>query len=108
VSQHPYFRRNGRNLELDLPISLGEATLGSKLDIPTPSGTVTLTIPANSSSGRRLRLKGQGVKQRDGSAGDLYVVLQIELPKETDQESQKLIEQFEERNPLNLREGLIF
>lgn len=108
VSDHPCFRRNGRNLELNLPVSLGEAVLGSKIDIPTPAGTVALSIPANSSSGRRLRLKGQGVKHRDGSAGDLFVILQIEVPKETDEESRNLIEQFENRNPVILREDLIF
>jgi len=108
VSDHPCFRRNGRNLELNLPVSIGEAVLGAKIDIPTPSGTVALSIPANSSSGRRLRLKGQGVKQRDGSAGDLFVVLQMEAPKEADEESQKLIEQFDARNPLTLREDLLF
>lgn len=108
VSDHPCFSRNGRNLELNLPVSISEAVLGAKIDIPTPSGTVALSIPANSSSGRRLRLKGQGVKQRDGSAGDLFVVLQIEVPKETDEESQKLIEQFDAHNSLTLREGLLF
>ena len=108
VSDHPYFRRMGRNLELDLPVSLGEAVLGAKVDIPTPSTTVTLSIPAGSSSGKRLRLKGQGVKQRDGSVGDLYVVIQIELPKNVDEESQKLIRQFDEKNPTIVREGLIF
>lgn len=108
VSDHPCFRRNGRNLELNLPVSVGEAVLGAKIDIPTPSGTVALSIPANSSSGRRLRLKGQGVKQRDGSAGDLFVVLQIEVPKEADEESRKLIEEFETRNSVTLREGLLF
>ena len=108
VSDHPCFRRNGRNLELNLPVSVGEAVLGAKIDIPTPSGTVALSIPANSSSGRRLRLKGQGVKQRDGSAVDLFVVLQIEVPKEADEESRKLIEEFEARNSVTLREGLRF
>ncbi|MGB1706272.1 MAG: DnaJ C-terminal domain-containing protein [Rubripirellula sp.] len=108
VSDHPCFRRNDRNLELNLPVSVGEAVLGAKIDIPTPSGTVALSIPANSSSGRRLRLKGQGVKQRDGSAGDLFVVLQIEVPKEADEESRKLIEEFEARNSVTLREGLRF
>jgi DnaJ-class molecular chaperone len=108
VSDHPCFGRNGRNLELNLPVTIGEAVLGAKIDIPTPSGTVALSIPANSSSGRRLRLKGQGVKHRDGSAGDLFVVLQIEVPKEADEESQKLIEQFDARNPVTLREGLLF
>jgi len=108
VSVHPYFRRNGRNLELDLPITIAEAVLGAKIDIPTPSGTVTLSIPAGSSSGRRLRLKGQGVKHRDGTSGDLYVIVHIELPKDTDEESQKLIEQFASRNPVKIREELVF
>ncbi len=108
VSEHPIFRRLGRNLELELPVTLAEAVLGAKIDIPTPSGTVTLTIPAGSSSGRRLRLKGQGVKQRDGTAGDLIVVLQVQLPKTVDDESQKLIEQFEARNPMTLRSDLVF
>lgn len=108
VSDHPCFRRMGRNLELRLPVSLAEAVLGAKIDIPTPAGTVSLTIPANSSSGRKLRLKGQGVKQRDGSAGDLFVVLQIEVPKETNEESQKLIEQFNALNPMSLRDDLLF
>ncbi len=80
VSDHPHFQRNGRNLELTLPVSLAEAVLGAKVDVPTPAGTVTMTIPAGSSGGRRLRLKGQGVKQRDGSAGDLLISLQIQVP----------------------------
>ena len=83
----PCFRRNGRNLELDLSALVrppSVRSLTSRHHRAQSSGN-----SANSSSGRRLRLKGQRVKQRDGSAG--AVVLQIELPKETDQESQKLI-----------------
>ena len=108
VSQHPHFRRHGRNLELQLPVTLGEAVLGAKIDIPAPSGTITLSVPAGSSSGRRLRLKGQGVKQRDGSAGDLIVVLQIQLPESIDEESKKIIEQFTEKNPVSVRNDLKF
>ena len=108
ISDHPHFRRNGKNLELPLRVSLAEAVLGTKVDIPTPSGTVSLAIPAGSSSGRRLRLKGQGVKQRDGSAGDLFVVLQIELPETIDDESRELIKQFDQRNPMNLRDEIVF
>ena len=108
VSDHPSFQRNGRNLEVVLPVTLSEAMLGSKVDVPTPNGTVALTIPAGSSSGRRLRLKGQGVKQRDGSSGDMIVVLQIQLPQSIDEESQKLIQQFDEKNPLSLRGDLRF
>ena len=108
VSEHPHFVRKRKNLELVLPVTLAEATLGAKVDIPTPSAAVSLAIPAGSSSGRRLRLKGQGVQQRDGAAGDLIVVLQIQLPKSIDDESKALIEQFTEKNPMSVREGLIF
>jgi DnaJ-class molecular chaperone len=108
VSEHPFYRRNGRNLELSLPVSLAEAVLGAKVDVPTPAGTVTMTIPAGSSSGKRLRLKGQGVRQRDGSAGDLLVSLQIQVPHEIDEESKELIEKFDARNPTSLRSDLRF
>ncbi|MEC7680234.1 MAG: DnaJ C-terminal domain-containing protein, partial [Planctomycetota bacterium] len=77
-------------------------------DVPTPNGSVTLSIPAGSSSGKRLRLKGQGVQQRDGVAGDLIVTLQIQLPKELDDASKELAKQFDERNPFNSRAELSF
>ena len=108
VSSHPHFKRHNRNLELSLPISFGEAALGSKIDVPTPNGSVTLSIPAGSSSGKRLRLKGQGVQQRDGGAGDLIVTLQIQLPNELDEASKELAKQFDERNPFNSRAELSF
>ncbi len=81
VAPHPCFRRNGRNLELSLPITISEATLGATVDVPTPEGRVALKIPAGSSSGRRLRVKGQGVQSKNGSPGDLYVVLEIRIPE---------------------------
>ncbi len=109
VSDHPVFRRVGQNLELKLPISVKEAALGAKIDVPTPHGTVTLTIPAGSSSGKRLRVKGQGVKNPDGTAGDLMIELQIEIPKELDDESKQLLESFAEKNPIpDLRADLAF
>ncbi|QDT06059.1 Chaperone protein DnaJ [Rubripirellula lacrimiformis] len=108
VMDHPHFRRKGRNLEVDVPVSVAEAVLGAKVDVPTPSGTVAVTIPAGTSSGRRLRLKGLGVKNRDDSVGDLFVVVQIEVPESIDDESKKLIEEFAERNPMVLREDLSF
>lgn len=108
VSDHPFFKRLGRNLELPLPVTVDEAVLGAKIDVPTPTGTVSLTIPPGSSSGRRLRLKGQGVKQSDGSSGDLIVVLQIEVPDSVDQQSQELIQKFAAKNPLSVRKDLRF
>ena len=109
VSDHPHFRRVGQNLELTLPISVKEAALGAKIDVPTAHGTVAMTVPAGSSSGRRLRLKGQGVKNSDGSAGDLLIVLQIQMPTTLDDESKALLESFDARNPIPaLRENLSF
>lgn len=107
VSNHPHIRRNGRNLELTLPVSLAEAALGAKIDVRTPSGTVALTIPAGSSGGKRLRLKGQGVKQADGSAGDMMICLQIHLPTTLDDQSIELIRQFDQINPINPRQDMI-
>lgn len=80
VAPHPCFRRSGRNLELRLPVSIQEATLGATVDVPTPGGTVSLKIPAGSNSGRRLRVKGQGVRSKVGGDGDLIVELEIRVP----------------------------
>ncbi|MBX3420850.1 MAG: J domain-containing protein [Pirellulaceae bacterium] len=80
VAPHPFFQRSGMNLELRLPITLKEALQGATVDVPTPSGTVALKIPPGSSGGRRLRVKGQGVLNPSGAPGDLYVELQIRLP----------------------------
>lgn len=79
VAPHPHFKLLGNDLELKLPITLSEALLGGKVDVPTPGGTVTLTIPARSQSGKRLRVKGQGVRAT-GKPGDLYIELQVKLP----------------------------
>ncbi|GIW96315.1 MAG: molecular chaperone DnaJ [Pirellulaceae bacterium] len=84
VMPHPFFRRKGLDLEMDLPLTIPEAALGGKVDVPTPWGTVSLTIPPGTSSGQRLRLRGQGVRTPDGRQGDLYVVAQVRLPPTLD------------------------
>ncbi|WDQ17567.1 J domain-containing protein [Rhodopirellula sp. P2] len=108
VDNHPFYKRIGNNLELKLPITLAEAALGAKVDVPTPAGTIALSIPAGSSSGKRLRLKGQGVRNPKGTDGDLMVELQIQLPESIDDDSKKLIEQFDAANPMQPRESLKF
>ena len=77
---NPHYKLSGLNLELRLPITLEEAVKGGKVDVQTPSGTIALTVPPMSSSGKRLRLKGQGFKTSDGSTGDMIVELLIKLP----------------------------
>lgn len=90
VAQHPYFRREGDDIHLDLPITLDEAVLGSKVTVPTVDGNVSLTIPKNASSGKRLRLKGRGVPGKSGR-GDQYVTLKIVLPDAPDEKLEAAI-----------------
>jgi DnaJ-class molecular chaperone len=107
VEPHPYFTREARNLVVELPIAVSEAILGAKVDVPTLSGMKSLTIPPGSSSGRKLRLKEQGIPATAGKpAGDLYVVLKVVVPKAVDPASRRLIQEFAERNLSNPRAGL--
>jgi len=106
VSGHPFFRRRGRDLDVRVPVSLGEAALGAKIDLPTPRGTVTLTVPPGTSSGAKLRVKGFGVAPKNGPPGDLFAEIQIVLPKQLDESSADLVRQLESRNPLKLRGDL--
>ncbi|MGV8998341.1 MAG: DnaJ C-terminal domain-containing protein [Parvibaculaceae bacterium] len=86
VERHETMTRDGLNILQSLPVSLPEAVLGAKLEIETLTGPVSLTIPAGSNSGSKLRLKGRGIKLDNGSqAGDLIVTLALSLPDETDQ-----------------------
>jgi DnaJ-class molecular chaperone len=91
VLPHPYFTRKGDDIHLDLPISLKEAVLGGKIAVPTPSGTVTATVPKWSNTGRVLRLKGRGVPHPDGRKGDEYVTLKIMLPNKPDPELERFV-----------------
>ena len=107
VDPHPYFKREERNLLVEVPISVAEAILGAKVDVPTLDGTKSLTVPPGSSCGQKLRLKGQGIPASAGKTeGDLFVVLKIVVPKSLSAASRKLIEEFAERNPQNPRAGL--
>ena len=76
---HPYYRVQGNDVFIDLPVAPWEAALGSTVKVRTPSGYVDLTVPPNSANGRKLRLKGRGIPSRQ--PGDLFVVLQVALPK---------------------------
>jgi len=86
VGPHRHFVRKGDDIHLDLPVSLHEAVLGGRIEVPTPAGPVVMTVPKRSNSGTMLRLKGRGVKRADGSRGDAYVTLRIVLPDGPDPE----------------------
>lgn len=107
VEPHHYFIRDGRNLTVEVPITVSEAILGAKVDVPTLDGTKSLTVPPGSSSGQKLRLRGQGVPASGGKPeGDLFLVLKIVVPKAVDDTSRQLITEFAERNPLTPRAGI--
>lgn len=80
IKPHAFFRRDGSDIRLDLPVTLAEAVSGARVKVPTPDGPVMMSVPAGSSSGRILRLKERGFSRKDGTRGDLLVALQIDLP----------------------------
>ncbi len=103
---HPYFRREGSDILLDVPVTYAEAVKGAKISVPTIDGPVTVSVPAGSSSGRKLRLRGRGVATPGGSSrGDQYVVLQVIVPKEQSREFLSLVDQLAGFDDPNLRGG---
>ncbi|MEI8021134.1 MAG: J domain-containing protein, partial [Schlesneria sp.] len=107
ILPHPYFRREGSNLLLDVPISPPEAALGTKVDVPTLSeGRVVVKIPPGTSSGMKLRLRGKGVLDpQTKQVGDQFVVIKIVLPKTISDRDKALYQQLAEMES-SVREGL--
>ena len=91
VDTHPYFEMHGKNVELEVPVTLSEAVLGGKIKVPTIHGAVTLTVPAGANTGARLRLRGKGIpaERKTAKAGDQFVTLKVMLPEDEDE---KLVE----------------
>ena len=81
LQSHGYFRREGDNIRLELPIAVNEAVHGAKVKVPTVEGAVMLTVALGSSSGKTLRLKGKGFTRKDGTRGDQLITLEIQLPE---------------------------
>ena len=108
IAPHPWFRRDGHNLLVDVPVTPSEAALGGKIDVPTlTEGVVVLTVPPGTSSGAKLRLRGKGVRNpKTGDRGDQYVVLRIVLPKELSEEARALYQQLAELPSVDPRDGL--
>ena len=105
LQPHSYFRREGDNLRLDLPISLDEAVHGAKVKVPTPEGAVMLTVAPGSSSGKTLRLGSKGFTRKDGSRGDQLVTLEVQLP-EGDADLVKRLEGWRDERPLRAKLGV--
>ena len=105
IAPHPFFKVDGSDLRLDLPITLYEAVLGGKVRVPTLGSAVELSIPKNTSSGRIFRLKGKGLP-KTGGAGDLFVTTRIMLPDGNDAELEQLMQKWREMHPYNPRSDL--
>ena len=102
IHPHPYFRREGTDIYLDVPVSLYEALLGTKVEVPTLDGKVTLTIPPGTTGGSRLRIKGKGVHSGEDS-GDQFAVVKIVLPKELDAADKEIVGKLQSKHPIDAR-----
>lgn len=104
IAPHSFFRREGQNIHVDLPVSLSEAVLGSTVSVPTIDGQVSMRVPAGSNSGSILRLRGKGVRdQKDGQRGDQYVKLVVALPDKIDDRLRTFVEDWGKSQPYNPR-----
>ncbi|MBW2245568.1 MAG: J domain-containing protein, partial [Deltaproteobacteria bacterium] len=111
VRPHAFFKREGDDLRIDVPVTIPELVLGAEIDVPTPDGPVRMTVPSGSQAGRRLRLREKGARRRDGGRGDLYVRLDAVLPEHADAEKlEAAVRELEALYPddvrAHLREGL--
>ena len=105
IAPHPFFKVDGNDLRIDLPVTLYEAVLGGKVRVPTLGSAVELSIPKNTSSGRTFRLKGKGLPKA-GASGDLYVTTRIILPDGNDADLEALMQTWRDRHPYNPRGDL--
>ncbi|MBO9725785.1 MAG: J domain-containing protein [Novosphingobium sp.] len=105
IQPHAFFRQDGDDLRVDLPITLDEALNGGKVKAPTAAGAVMLSVPAGASSGKVLRLKGRGMTRKDGTRGDLLISLQIVLP-EGDADLAKRLEGWKDSRDVRAKLGI--
>src|SRR3984957_13911667 len=106
IAPHAFFKVDGSDLRVDLPITLYEAVLGGKVRVPTLGSAVELSIPKNTSSGRTFRLKGKGLPKAGGATGDLFATTRIMLPDGNDSELETLMQKWRDGHPYNPRSDL--
>jgi curved DNA-binding protein len=105
LKPHPRFRVQGRDLYVELPVAPWEAALGATVEVPTLEGRTRIKVPPGSSSGRRLRLKDEGMPGPSGGSGDLYATVKIEVPKKLSKEERQLFERLAEVSSFDPRSG---
>jgi len=103
LRDHPYFRREGDDIYVDVPISIVEAALGAKVDVPTIDGMTVVTVPPGTGSGRKLRLRHKGVARPGADRGDQYVVITVVAPRTVSAKGRELLEAFAKHEKLDVR-----
>jgi len=109
IAPHPFFRREGDDIHVELPVSLPEAVLGARVPVPTVTGPVTMTIPKGSDTGARLRLRGRGIhRRREGRevTGDQYVTLKVVIGASDDPELATFVEEWAKKHPTDPRHAM--
>ncbi|MBV9886071.1 MAG: J domain-containing protein [Acidobacteria bacterium] len=106
VKPHAFFERKGNDLYVKVPVTVAEATLGSKVEVPTIDGRSLVRIPPGTNSGSTLRLREKGVQGRNGTRGDEYVEIQVIVPKPTDERVRNLMKELEQIEPEDPRKDL--
>lgn len=107
IRPHPLFERRDTDVHIELPVSLGEAVLGGRIEVPTVDGPVAMTVPKGSNTGTTLRLRGKGIPHgTGGSRGDQYVRLKVVLPKTTDPDLETFVREWSAQHPYDPRAGL--
>ena len=106
VGEHAFFRREGDDILVELPITLDEAVLGGRVEVPTIDGRVALTVPKGASSGRVLRIRGRGIK-RGGKRGDQLVTLKLVAPPRVDDELETFFRGWRESHAYDPRKGVV-
>jgi DnaJ-class molecular chaperone len=107
IQPHPLFERKDMNVHVELPVSLAEAVLGGRIEVPTVDGPVTMTVPRGANTGTTLRLRGKGIRDpKSGQRGDQYVRLKVVLPKEPDPELEAFLEEWAKHHAYDPRKDL--
>jgi len=108
VKEHKFFRREGKDIFMDVSVTIGEALLGARIELPAPDGKVALKIPAGVQNATSFRFRGKGFPSlKDSVRGDFLVKVNLVLPEKIDGISRKLVEEFEKLNPLRPRNNFL-
>lgn len=105
LAAHPYYRRDGLNVLMNVPVTIAEATLGTTIKLPTIKGQVSVKIPPGSNSGQKLRIAGHGIENDRGDRGDFFAVVDVRIPEDLPDEAQQAIESIASQLP-NPRHGM--